>query len=122
MELLKKEYTAVSYISGPLLFVDGAKDLAYGAIVDIMDGSKRVRGGQVIEVSDEYTVLQVFEETSGLDLGTTRVSLVEDVARLGVSREMIGRRFNGVGRPIDGLPAVVADKRLPINGSPINPV
>lgn len=122
MELLKKEYNAISYISGPLLFVNSAKDLAYGAIVDITDGSKRVRGGQVIEVSDEYTVLQVFEETSGLDLGSTRVSLVEDIARLGVSREMIGRRFNGVGRPIDGLPAVVADKRLPINGSPINPV
>jgi V/A-type H+/Na+-transporting ATPase subunit B len=122
MDLLKKEYTSASYVSGPLLFLDGAKDLPYGAIVDITDGSKRVRGGQVIEVSDEFTVLQVFEETSGLDLANTSVSLVEDVARLGVSKEMIGRRFNGIGKPIDGLPAVVADKRLPINGSAINPV
>jgi V/A-type H+/Na+-transporting ATPase subunit B len=122
MDLLKKEYNSASYVSGPLLFLDGAKDLPYGAIVDITDGSKRVRGGQVIEVSDEYTVLQVFEETSGLDLANTSVSLVEDVARLGVSKEMIGRRFNGIGKPIDGLPAVVADKRLPINGSAINPV
>ncbi len=122
MDLLKKEYTSASYVSGPLLFLDGAKDLPYGAIVDITDGSKRVRGGQVIEVSDEYTVLQVFEETSGLELSNTSVSLVEDVARLGVSKEMIGRRFNGIGKPIDGLPAVVADKRLPINGSAINPV
>lgn len=122
MDLLKKEYTGVSYISGPLLFVEGAKDLAYGAIVDITDGSKRVRGGQVIEVSDEYTVLQVFEETSGLDLATSSVSLVEDVARLGVARDMVGRRFNGIGKPIDGLPPVVADTRLPINGSPLNPV
>jgi V/A-type H+/Na+-transporting ATPase subunit B len=122
VDLLKKEYNSASYVSGPLLFLDGAKDLPYGAIVDITDGSKRVRGGQVIEVSDEYTVLQVFEETSGLDLANTSVSLVEDVARLGVSKEMIGRRFNGIGKPIDGLPAVVADKRLPINGSAINPV
>jgi V/A-type H+/Na+-transporting ATPase subunit B len=122
MDLLKKEYTSASYVSGPLLFLDGAKDLPYGAIVDITDGSKRVRGGQVIEVSDEYTVLQVFEETSGLELSNTSVSLVEDVARLGVSKEMIGRRFNGIGKPIDGLPPVVADKRLPINGSAINPV
>ncbi len=122
MDLLKKEYSAVSYISGPLLFLEGAADLAYGAIVDITDGSKRVRGGQVIEVGDTYTVLQVFEETSGLDLATTTVSLVEDVARLGVSKEMIGRRFNGIGKPIDGLPPVVADKRLPIGGQPINPV
>ena len=104
------------------MFIDGAKDLPYGAIVDITDGTKRVRGGQVIEVSDEYAVLQVFEETSGLDLATTSVSLVEDVARLGVSKEMIGRRFNGIGKPIDGLPPVVAEKRLSINGSAINPV
>lgn len=122
MDLLKKEYSGVTYISGPLLFLEGAKDLAYGAIVNITDGSGRVRGGQVIEVSDEYTVLQVFEETSGLDLATTTVSLIEDVARLGVSREMVGRAFNGIGRPLDGLPPVVAEKRLPINGSPINPV
>ena len=122
MDLLKKEYTSASYVSGPLLFIDGAKDLPYGAIVDITDGTKRVRGGQVIEVSDEYAVLQVFEETSGLDLATTSVSLVEDVARLGVSKEMIGRRFNGIGKPIDGLPPVVAEKRLSINGSAINPV
>ncbi len=120
--MLKKEYNAVTYISGPLLFLEGAKDLAYGAIVDINDGTGRIRGGQVIEVSDEYTVLQVFEETSGLNLEHTSVSLVEDVARLGVSKEMVGRAFNGIGKPIDGLPAVVAEKRLPIGGAPINPV
>ncbi|RIH89069.1 V-type ATP synthase beta chain [Calidithermus terrae] len=120
--MLKREYTAVTYVSGPLLFLEGAKDLAYGAIVNIDDGTGRVRGGQVIEVSDQYTVLQVFEETSGLNLERTTVSLVEDVARLGVSKEMVGRAFNGIGRPIDGLPPVVAEKRLPINGAPINPV
>jgi len=120
--MLKKEYNAVTYISGPLLFLEGAADLAYGAIVNIDDGTSRIRGGQVIEVSDQYTVLQVFEETSGLNLEHTTVSLVEDVARLGVSKEMVGRVFNGIGKPIDGLPPVVADKRLPISGAPINPV
>lgn len=120
--MLKREYNAVTYVSGPLLFLEGAADLAYGAIVNIDDGTGRVRGGQVIEVSDQYTVLQVFEETSGLNLERTTVSLVEDVARLGVSKEMVGRAFNGIGKPIDGLPPVVADKRLPINGAPINPV
>jgi V/A-type H+/Na+-transporting ATPase subunit B len=120
--LLKKEYTEVSYVSGPLLFLQNAPDLAYNAIVRIKDGTGRERGGQVIEVSTEYTVLQVFEETSGIDLSSTTVNLVESVARLGVSKDMIGRRFNGIGAPIDGLPAVVADKRLPIGGAPINPV
>jgi V/A-type H+-transporting ATPase subunit B len=120
--LLKKEYSQVSYVSGPLLFLENAPDLAYNAIVRITDGQGRERGGQVIEVSKKFTILQVFEETSGIDLSSTTVSLVEDVARLGVSKDMIGRRFNGVGEPIDGLPAVVADKRIPIGGAPINPV
>ncbi|MBB6098262.1 V/A-type H+-transporting ATPase subunit B [Deinobacterium chartae] len=122
MSLLKKEYNDVSYISGPLLFVNSASDLNYGAIVEIKDGNGRIRGGQVIDVSEETAVIQVFEETTGLDLATASVSLVEDIARLGVSKEMIGRRFSGIGRPIDGLPQVVADKRLPINGQPLNPV
>jgi len=120
--LLKKVYSEVSYVSGPLLFLQNAPELSYNAIVRIQDGTGRSRGGQVIEVSKEYTVLQVFEETSGIDLSSTTVSLVENIARLGVARDMIGRRFNGAGEPIDGLPPVVADKRLPIDGAPINPV
>ncbi len=120
--LLKKEYSEVSYISGPLLFLENAPDLAYNAIVRIKDEKGRERGGQVIDVSDKITMLQLFEEPSGLDLSSTTVNLVEDVARLGVSKDMIGRRFNGIGEPIDGLPDVVAEKRLPIGGAPINPV
>jgi V/A-type H+-transporting ATPase subunit B len=122
MDLLKREYNALNYISGPLLFVQNAADLAYNAIVDIKDGKGRIRGGQVIEVSEEYAVIQVLEETSGLDLARTSVSLVEDVARLGVAKDMLGRRFDGIGKPIDGLPTVTAEKRLPIGGMPINPV
>lgn len=122
MDLLKKDYTSLTYLSGPLLFVENARDLAYNAIVDIEDGSGRVRGGQVIEVSDRYAVVQVFEETSGLDLARSSVSLVENVARLGVSRDMLGRRFNGIGKPTDGLPEVTPEKRPAISGVPINPV
>ncbi|WP_293915187.1 V-type ATP synthase subunit B [Deinococcus sp.] len=121
MTLLQKEYNDVSYISGPLLFVKAASDLAYNAIVNIKDGNGRVRGGQVIEVSDEHAVIQIFEDTRGLDLATASVTLVEDVARLGVSKDMIGRRFDGLGRPIDGLPAVIADERRSINGQAMNP-
>jgi V/A-type H+-transporting ATPase subunit B len=122
MDLLKREYSSLSYISGPLLFVEKARDLAYNAIVEIRDGQGRLRSGQVIEVSEEYAVIQVFEETAGLDLARTSVSLVESVARLGVSKEMLGRRFNGIGQPIDRLPPVLAEKRPAIAGMPINPV
>jgi len=119
--LLQKEYNDVAYISGPLLFVNAASDLPNGAIVNIKDGNGKLRGGRVISVSDQNAVIQVFEETRGLDLATASVSLVEDVARLGVSKEMIGRRFDGLGRPIDGLPAVVAEQRLSVDGQPMNP-
>ncbi|MHB8070062.1 MAG: V-type ATP synthase subunit B [Desulfobaccales bacterium] len=122
MDLLKREYNSLSYISGPLLFVENARDLAFNAMVAIKDGAGRLRSGQVIEVSEEYAVIQVFEETGGLDLARTSVSLVESVARLGVSKEMLGRRFSGIGRPIDRLPAVIPEKRPPIAGKPINPV
>ncbi|TMJ12615.1 MAG: V-type ATP synthase subunit B, partial [Bacillati bacterium ANGP1] len=122
MPLSTKRYTSINYISGPLLFVEGARDLAYGAIVDIYVQDGSMRGGQVIEVSDRNAVIQVFEETRGMDLAHTSLSLREDVARIGVSREMIGRRFNGLGDPIDGLPPIIPEKRLPILGAPINPV
>src|SRR5690625_1433513 len=120
--LLKKEYSQVSYVSGPLLYLENSPDLAYNAIVNIKDGQGRIRGGQVIEVSKTHTVLQVFEETSRIDLSGTTVNLVESVARLGAAKDMIGRRFDGIGNPIDGVPAVLAEKRIPTGGAPINPV
>jgi len=122
MHLTTKQYQSISYISGPLLFVEGAHDLPYGAIVNIHLPEGGIRGGQVIEVSEKNAVVQVFEETAGLDLARTSVSLREDVARISCSREMIGRRFNGLGDPIDGLPPIIPEKRLPIIGAPVNPV
>jgi V/A-type H+-transporting ATPase subunit B len=122
MSLATKQYQSISYISGPLLFVEGARDLAYGAIVNIHMADGGVRGGQVIEVSEKHAVIQVFEETAGLDLARTSVSLREDVARISCSREMIGRRFSGLGEPIDGLPPIIPEQRVPITGTPINPV
>jgi V/A-type H+/Na+-transporting ATPase subunit B len=122
MELAKKQYNSLSFISGPLLFVEKARDLAYNAIVEIKDSGGRLRSGQVIEVSEEYAVIQVFEETAGLDLAETSVSLVERVAQFGVSKDMLGRRFNGAGEAIDELPPVVPEKRVAIAGLPINPV
>lgn len=122
MSLATKQYRSISYISGPLLFVGGARDLSYGAIVNIHLADGGVRGGQVIEVSEKNAVIQVFEETAGLDLASTSVSLREDVARIACSRDMIGRRFSGLGDPIDGLPPIIPEKRLPIIGTPINPV
>ena len=121
-QLMLTEYGDVTRISGPLLCVASASDLPYGAIVEITAPDGGRRNGQVIEVSEDVTVIQVFEQTMGLDVTTTTVSLTDREARLGVSRDMIGRILNGSGRPIDDHPPVIPAQTLPISGRPINPV
>jgi V/A-type H+-transporting ATPase subunit B len=122
VELLQRQYLGTCRISGPLLFVEGAGDLPFNSIVEIVGADGRRRGGQVIEVAEGLAVVQVFEETIGLDVARTRIALVDRQARLAVSEEMIGRVLNGAGRPLDGLPEVVPEERLPIAGMPMNPV
>ncbi len=102
--------------------MESASDLPYACTVTITGPTGAPRNGQVIEVSDEMTVVQVFEETMGLDVTRTSISLVDREARLGVSEDLIGRILDGSGRPRDGLPRVVADDVLPVSGVPINPI
>ncbi len=120
-DLMLDQYSSVRRISGPLLFLERAADLPYGAVVEIVAPDGRRSTGQVIEVSDELAVIQVFEHTMGLGVDATTVSLVEREAKLAVSEDMIGRVFGGSGKPIDGLDALVPEARLPISGLPINP-
>jgi V/A-type H+-transporting ATPase subunit B len=120
--LMTKEYTGVRRVSGPLLFVESASDLPYNGTVSIAVPGGAPRSGQVIEVSDTVTVIQVFEETMGMDIAHTSISLTDREARLGVSEDLIGRIFGGSGRPRDDLPPIVADAVLPVSGIPINPI
>lgn len=120
--LLQREYTSSRRIAGPLLFIEGASDVPYGAIVQIESSDEGQRSGQVIEVSEDFAVVQVFEETIGLDIVGTKISLVDREARLGVTEDLIGRAMNGSGKPIDGLPPVAPDAYRPIGGAPINPI
>jgi V/A-type H+-transporting ATPase subunit B len=120
-ELLTKEYKGVNYISGPLIFVEGGKRFSYNSIVEIIMPTGELRSGQVLEVSDELACIQVLEQTTGLDVAETSVRLKEEVARIPVSKDMVGRIFNGRGKPIDGLPDILPEKRMEIIGTPINP-
>ncbi len=122
MELATKEYVGAKYISGPLIIVDKAKELPYGSLVEILLPDGTSRSGQVLEVSEDLAVIQVLEGTLGLDASSIRIRLVDNVVRIGVSKDLIGRVFNGRGEPIDGLPPIVPEKRLPIIGEAINPV
>lgn len=116
-----KEYLTVTNIVGPLLIVEKIQEVKYAELVEIEAGDGRIRRGTVLDVSTERAVVQVFEGTAGLDVEKTRARFLGRSERLGVSEDIIGRIFDGSGRPKDGGPAVIADKWLDINGSPINP-
>ena len=122
MDLTTKEYRTITYISGPLLFLEKVYDLPYGSMVEITLPTGEIRNGQVLEIGTEHALIQILEKTAGMDIKKTSVRLKEKVARIGVSPEMMGRIFDGAARPIDGLGEVALDKRLPVIGSPINPV
>jgi V/A-type H+-transporting ATPase subunit B len=120
-KLLTTEYNTVDAVAGPLLFVSGVDGASYNEMVAVRLADGSMRSGQVLEVSGDNAVVQVFEGTSGIDVDKTSVRFLGEVARIGVTPELLGRVLDGAGRPIDGGPAVRADERLDINGSPINP-
>ena len=115
------EYTNLSGISGPLLFVQGVKGVGYGDLVEIRNGSGEVRTGQTLEVDEEMAVVQVFEGTTGLSIKGTRTTFIGKPLEIPTHREMLGRVFDGLGRPIDGAPQVISGLMMNINGLPINP-
>ena len=121
LNLAATEYRTLTRIAGPLLFIDRLQGVASGEIVRISGPDGSVRWGQVLEIDKQLGVVQVFSGTGGLDLNNTRVRFTGEVARLDVSLGILGRVFNGLGRPIDDGPPIVAEKRLDIHGLPLNP-
>ncbi|OCT90128.1 V-type proton ATPase subunit B, brain isoform [Xenopus laevis] len=114
-------YRTVSGVNGPLVILDNVKFPRYSEIVHLTlpDGTKR--SGQVLEVSGSKAVVQVFEGTSGIDAKKTSCEFSGDILRTPVSEDMLGRVFNGSGKPIDRGPSVLAEDYLDIMGQPINP-
>jgi V/A-type H+-transporting ATPase subunit B len=120
-DIKTREYTTVTEVAGPLMVVEGVEGVAYSEMVDIETPAGEKRSGQVLEVRDDIAVVQVFEGTSDLNTKTTKTRFTGSTAKIGVSREMMGRIFNGTGKPIDGGPEIIPEKELDINGSPMNP-
>ena len=121
MALSGLEYTTIKEISGPLIFVESVRGVGYGELARIRTPSGEERRGQVLEIGGGVAVVQVFEGTTGLDVGKTRVRFTGETVKLAVSNDMLGRIFDGSGRPIDGGPRIIPDDYLDVNGSPINP-
>ena len=118
---MRKEYKTVRSISGPLLLVEETEGIKYGEIAEIRLPSGEIRKGRVLEVSEGTVLLQLSEGTSGLNLEGSRVKFLGKGIELGVSLDMLGRIFDGMGRPIDKGPEIIPEKRLDINGNSINP-
>jgi V/A-type H+-transporting ATPase subunit B len=115
-----KEYRTINKIAGPLLFVEKTEPIGYGELVNIIlfDGS--VKRGQVLDTSDDLVVVQVFETTAGIGRDSG-VRFTGETIKMPVGREMLGRILSGGGKPIDGGPEIVPEKRLDITGAAINP-
>nr|WCZ58689.1 V-type proton ATPase subunit B [Seculamonas ecuadoriensis] len=115
------DYNTVQGVNGPLVILDHVKFPRFAEIVMITLGNGTKRKGQVLEVNGTKAVVQVFEGTSGIDAKHSRVEFTGDILRLPVSEDMLGRVFNGSGKPIDNGPPVLAEDMLDIQGYPINP-
>ena len=118
---MEVEYRTIREIKGPLLIVENTRDVAYGEVVKICGPDRKERLGQVLEARENMAIVQVFEGTRGLDVKNTTVKFLGDTLKIGVSIEMLGRVFEGTGRPIDGGPDIVPEDMRDINGYPINP-
>jgi V/A-type H+-transporting ATPase subunit B len=115
------EYNKVAEIKGPLLVVDGVDRAAFEELVEIEDTEGKKRLARVLETGFGKAVVQVFEGTSGLSVNGTKARFLGRTMQLPVSDQLLGRVFDGLGRPLDGLPEPVAKSFLDVNGAPINP-
>jgi V/A-type H+-transporting ATPase subunit B len=116
-----REYRSIADISGPLMLVQGVQDAKYAELVEIILPSGEMRRGQVLQVDRQNALVQVFEGTSGVDIPESRVRFLARGVELALSDDMLGRVFDGLGRPGDGGPDVIPEKVEDINGAPINP-
>ena len=116
------EYLGLSEINGPLVVLEGVRDASYEEIVEFhtSDGSSRI--GRITEIYEDKAVIQVFEGTDNMSLGNTHTRLTGHPMEIGLSEKILGRTFNGIGRPIDGLGPIIPEVSLNINGLPLNPV
>ena len=116
-----KEYRTIREVVGPLMLVDGVEGVKYDELVEIEQASGEIRRGKVLEINGDKALVQLFESSQGLKIATSKARFLGKSIELSVSYDMLGRVFDGMGDPIDGGPAIIPEKRMDINGAPINP-
>ena len=116
-----KEYKTIREVVGPLMVVEGVEGVKYNEVVDIVAKDGEIRRGKVLEIDRDKAVVQLFENSQGLRISDSKARFLGHSQQLAASRDMLGRVFDGMGNPRDGGAPVIPEKKMDINGEPINP-
>lgn len=117
-----KEYRTINEVVGPLMIVEKVEGVKYEELIEVRMQNGEIRRGQVLEINGDKAMVQIFEGTSGINLRDSKVRFLGHPLELGVSEDMVGRIFDGLGRPKDNGPEILPEKMVDINGEVINPV
>ena len=115
------EYRGVTSVDGPIIVLKRTENVFYNETVCVRDRKGEKRTGKIVDISDKAVVVQIFGSTTGLDLDETSFEFLQEPLELRVGDGLLGRVFNGLGEPIDGYPDIISDKKMNVNGNPINP-
>lgn len=118
---MPKEYRTISEVAGPLMLVKGVDGVAYNELGEIELKNSEKRRCRILEINGNDVLVQLFESSAGINLSESKVRFLGRQMELGVSEDMLGRVFDGLGRPIDGGASIIPEKRLDVNGTPMNP-
>ncbi|MDY2901797.1 MAG: V-type ATP synthase subunit B [Candidatus Borkfalkiaceae bacterium] len=116
-----KEYKTIKEVVGPLMLVEGVEGVKYDELVEVTQENGEIRRGKVLEVKDDKAVVQLFENTQGLKISTSKARFLGRSLSLDLSEDMLGRVFDGMGKPRDGGAPIIPEKSMDVNGEPINP-
>ncbi len=118
---MMREYRTIGEVAGPLMLVSGVEDVTYGELGEIELQNGEIRRCRVLEIEGSDALVQLFESSAGINLKDSKVRFLGHGLELGVSSDMLGRVFDGLGKPKDNGPEILPEKRLDINGQPMNP-
>ena len=118
---MPKEYRTIEEVAGPLMLVKDVENIAYNELGEIILANGEKKHCRVLEVNGSNALVQLFENSTGINLAQSKVRFTGKQMELGVSEDMLGRVFDGLGRPIDNGPEIIPEMRMDVNGHPINP-
>lgn len=116
-----KEYRTIREVVGPLMLVEGVSNVGFNELVEIEQENKEIRRGRVLEIHNDKALVQLFEGSQGIKMSTAKARFLGKGIELNVSADMLGRVFDGMGKPKDGGAAIIPEFKMDINGQPINP-